>query len=173
MPEKEYSIIPYKGKLPEIEDNVFIGNGVVIAGDVIIKKNSSVWFNTVIRGDVNYVRIGENTNIQELSSLHVDTGTCPLIIGDNVTVGHNAILHGCTIGNCTLIGMGAIVLSGAEIGEYSVVGAGALVTENAKIPPGVLVMGIPAKIKRELSEKEKKLLEHSAEHYKEIAEGYR
>ncbi len=165
-------LIPYKGKTPIIHPSAFIAEGAIIAGDVKIAEDASIWFNSVVRGDVNYITIGKGTNIQELSSLHVDTGTFPLIIGEYVTVGHNAILHGCTIKDFALIGMGAVILNGAEIGEYSIIGAGALVTEGAKIPPGTLVLGIPAKVKRELTEKEKGLLKHSAEHYIEIAKGY-
>ncbi|MDD3626835.1 MAG: gamma carbonic anhydrase family protein [bacterium] len=162
----------FKGKQPEIHSSAFIFDGAIIVGDVVIGEKTSVWFNSVIRGDVNYIRIGKFSNIQELSALHVDTGKYPLIIGDYVTIGHNAVLHGCTIKDNALIGMGAIILNGAEIGELSVVGAGALVTENSKIPPGTLAVGIPAKVKRELTPDEKEMIKKSAMHYVEIAEGY-
>ncbi|HDS09058.1 MAG TPA: gamma carbonic anhydrase family protein [Firmicutes bacterium] len=162
----------FKGKQPEIHKTAFIFDGAIIVGDVEIGEKSSIWFNSVVRGDVNYIKIGKFTNVQELSALHVDTGKYPLVIGDYVTIGHNAVLHGCTIKDNALIGMGAIVLNGAEVGELCVIGAGALVTENSKIPPGTLAVGIPAKVKRELTTEEKEQIKKSAAHYVEIAEGY-
>lgn len=136
-----------------------------VIGDVEIGEESSVWFNAVVRGDVNYIRIGKRTNIQDGCVLHVARRTLPLVIGDEVTVGHNATLHACTVGTRVLIGMGATVMDGAEIGDNSIVAAGSLVTPNTKIPEGSMVMGSPAKVKRELTEEEKRSVRDSAAHY--------
>lgn len=147
-------IYSYKEFIPSIHESVFVAPSADIIGDVSIGKKSSIWFNVTIRGDVHYIKIGENTNIQDNSMLHVTNNVYPLNLGDNVTVGHNVSLHGCTIGNTTLIGIGAIILDDAEIGENSIVGAGSLVREGKKFPPGVLVAGSPAKIKRDLRDDE-------------------
>ncbi len=136
-----------------------------VIGDVEIGEESSVWFNAVVRGDVNYIRIGKRTNIQDGCVLHVARRTLPLVVGDEVTVGHNATLHACTVGTRVLIGMGATVMDGAEIGDNSIVAAGSLVTPNTKIPEGSMVMGSPAKVKRELTEEEKRSVRDSAAHY--------
>ena len=134
-------------------------------GDVEIGEDSSVWFGSVVRGDVNYIRIGRRTNIQDNCVVHVTHDTHPTIIGDNVTVGHRVVLHGCKLGNNILVGMGAVVMDGVEVEDYVLIGAGALVTPNKKIPSGVLVAGVPAKIVRDLKEEEIKLIEESAENY--------
>lgn len=156
---------PYKGVFPKIHPSVYLSENVYVIGDVEIGEDSSVWFGSVVRGDVNYIRIGKRTNIQDNSVVHVTHDTYPTIIGDNVTVGHRVILHGCTLGNNILVGMGAIVMDGVEIEDYVLVGAGALITPNKKIPSGVLVAGVPAKIIRDLKEEEIKLIEESAENY--------
>jgi len=127
---EEKVFFPYQSMLPEIDDSVFIASGVKIIGNVRIGKNSSVWYNTVLRGDVNFIRIGELTNVQDCSMLHVTSETYPLIIGDKVTIGHSVTLHGCTVNNLCLIGMGAVVLDGAVVSEGSVVAAGAVVLQN-------------------------------------------
>jgi len=158
-------IKPYKGIYPKIHESVYLSENVVVIGDVEIGKDSSVWFGTVIRGDVNYIKIGKRTNIQDNCVVHVTHDTHPTIIGDNVTVGHGVILHGCTLHNNILVGMGATIMDGVEIEDYVLVGAGALVTPNKKIPSGVLVAGVPAKIVRELREEEIKLIKESAENY--------
>src|ERR1700742_2733977 len=145
-------IRPYRGKLPEIAKSAYIDPAAIIIGDVKIGEDSSVWPLTVVRGDVNYIRIGARTNIQDGSILHVMRDEWPLILGDDVTVGHSVTLHGGTIESMCLIGMGAIILNGARIGGGSIVAAGTLVTERTVIPPGSLVMGAPAKVKRALSE---------------------
>ena len=147
----------FEGIMPEIDESVFVAESADIIGDVKIGKNSSVWYNTVLRGDEHAIRIGKNTNIQDGTVVHVglDVDT---VIGDNVTVGHNALVHGCKIGNNSLVGMGAIVLNGAEIGEFCMIGAGALVTQNKKFPDGMLIIGSPAKAVRELTEEEKQSL---------------
>lgn len=154
----------FEGIMPEIDESVFVAQSADIIGDVKIGKNSSVWYNAVIRGDEHAITIGENTNIQDGTVVHVgwDTDT---IIGDNVTVGHNALVHGCKVGNNSLVGMGATILNGAEIGEFCMVAAGALVTQNKKFPDGVLIMGSPAKVARELTEAEKQSLIDSANDY--------
>lgn len=162
----------FNNKKPKVHSSCFIADSADVVGDIVIGENSNVWFGTVIRGDTNNIIIGENTNIQDNCTLHVD-GTAPLIIGDNVTVGHGVILHGCVIDNSTLIGMGSIVLNNAKIGAESIIGAGSLVTEGKEIPSGVLCMGSPAKIIRELTEEEKIKTRKSAEHYVQLSEQYK
>ena len=153
-------IHPFKGTKPEIDASALVVDSAQIIGDVKIGEESSVWFNAVIRGDVNYIRIGKRTNIQDGCVLHVARKTLPLEIGDEVTVGHNVTLHACIIGSQCLIGM-----DGSEIGEQSIVGAGSLVTPNTKIPPKSLVLGSPAKVKRELKEEEIRGIRESAANY--------
>ncbi|MEJ7554696.1 MAG: gamma carbonic anhydrase family protein [Aquificaceae bacterium] len=156
---------PYKDKYPVIHPSVFLAENSTVIGDVEIGEDSSVWYGTVIRGDVNYIRIGKGTNIQDNSVVHVTHDTHPTLIGDFVTVGHRVILHGCKIGNYVLIGMGAVVMDGVEIEDYVLVGAGALLTPNKKFPSGVLVAGFPAKVVRDLKEEEIRLIEESAKNY--------
>ena len=165
-------IKPYRGVTPTIADTVFIEDTAVIVGDVVIESESSVWFHSVIRGDVNYIRIGHRTNIQDLSLLHVTHDTYPLIIGDDVTVGHHVVLHGCTIHNRVLIGMGAVLMDGVVVENDCIIGAGALVTEHTKIPPGSLVIGAPARAKRPLRDTELAWLKESAQNYVQYARHY-
>lgn len=160
-----------KGMVPEIDDSCFVANDAVVVGNVRIRKGSSVWFGSVVRGDVARIAIGEWTNVQDLSVLHVET-SYDLNIGDDVTVGHRAIVHGCTVRNRVLVGMGAIIMNGAVIGEDSIVGAGAIVTEGSVIPPRSLVLGVPAKLRRELSDDEVASIVKNAEHYAERAREY-
>ncbi len=148
---------------------MFIAQGAVLCGDVTIGDNVSVWYNAVIRGDMASVSIGDNTNIQECSVLHVSENM-PLALGNGVTVGHGAILHSCTIGDNTLIGMGAIVLDGAKIGKNCIVGAGALVTGGTEIPDGSLVIGSPAKVRREVTDEEILANEKNALEYVHLME---
>ncbi|EEA84378.1 MULTISPECIES: gamma carbonic anhydrase family protein [Peptacetobacter] len=155
---------------PQIEESVYVSESADIIGKVKIGKNSSVWYNAVVRGDDEEIIIGENTNIQDGSVLHGEEKT---IIGNNVTVGHRAIVHGAKIGDNSLIGMGAIVLDGAEIGEHCLVGAGALVTSNKKFEDGMLIIGSPAKAIRPLTDEEKKNLEKSADLYVKTAEEHK
>ncbi len=162
----------YKGIEPKIHDTVFMVESAVVIGDTEIGENSSLWFNAVVRGDVNYIRIGERTNVQDNSVLHVTNKTCPLIIGDDVTIGHSVTLHGCTVENSCLIGMGAIILDNAVIGEGSLVAAGTLVPEGMKVEPGSLVMGLPGKVVRELSEEERAKIFQSAKNYMGYARDY-
>lgn len=163
----------FKGKAPELAGEVFVAEGAVIIGDVRIDDGSSVWFGAVIRGDVNWIRIGRNVNVQDGAVLHVDPHA-PLDIGDDVTIGHRAVLHGCTIGNRVLIGMGSIVLDGAVIEDGAIVGAGALVPQGKRIPAGSLAVGVPAKVVRELSPEEVQGIERSALGYRRLwQENYR
>jgi carbonic anhydrase/acetyltransferase-like protein (isoleucine patch superfamily) len=147
-----------------IHSSVFIARGAFVLGDVTIGEESSVWFSAVIRGDCEAVRIGRRTNIQDGSILHADPGF-PCTLGDEVTVGHGAIVHGATVADRVLIGMRAVVMNGADIGEGSVVGVGAVVTEGTKIPPGSLVLGLPGKIIRQVSTEDMARIRHAAEHY--------
>jgi carbonic anhydrase/acetyltransferase-like protein (isoleucine patch superfamily) len=149
-------ILPYKGVMPTIEENVFIAPGAMVIGDVTIREGASVWYNTVIRADTAPIVIGRRTNIQDNCTLHVDPGA-PLIIGDECTIGHGAVVHGATLGNQVFVGMKAVVLSHAQIGSRTMIGACALVGEHKDIPEGVLMLGMPAKYARELTETE---LEH-------------
>jgi len=158
-------IHPFKGTKPKIDASALVVDSAQIIGEVTIGEESSVWFNAVIRGDVNHISIGKRTNIQDGCVLHVARKSLPLIIGDEVTVGHNSTLHACTIGSQCLIGMAATVMDGAEIGERSIVGAGALVTPGTKIPPKSLVLGSPAKVKRELTDEEIRGIRESAANY--------
>jgi carbonic anhydrase/acetyltransferase-like protein (isoleucine patch superfamily) len=141
---------PYLGRMPVVHASVYVDPSAQVIGDVEIGAESSVWMNAVVRGDVNYIRIGARSNVQDGTIVHVMHDTHPTIIGDDVTLGHAVIAHGCTIQNRVLIGMGAVLLNGAEIGEDSIVAAGSLVTEGARVPPRSLVMGSPAKVKRAL-----------------------
>ncbi len=162
----------FNHKRPQFPPSVFIESSAQVIGDVEIGAESSVWFGAVIRGDVHFIRIGRRTNIQDLSVLHVTRKTHPLVIGDEVTVGHHVTLHGCAVRDRVLVGMGAILLDGAEIGEGSIVGAGALITEGMKIPPGSLVIGVPAKVKRPLTAEESAFLAQSAQNYVDLAQIY-
>jgi len=166
-------IIPYRGIRPKIHSSVFVAEGAQIIGDVEIGADSSVWFNTVIRGDVHYIRIGERTNIQDNCVLHVTHDTYPLVIGSDVTVGHGAILHAATIKDRCLIGMGAKVLDDATVGPYALVAAGSLVLEHFEVPEGALVAGVPARVKRMLSEEERQQIVQSAQNYVGYVKTYR
>ncbi len=163
----------FKDFEPKIEKNVFIANSADVIGDVEIGEDSSVWHGVVIRGDVHFIRIGKRTSIQDLSMIHVThykkerkigDGN-PTIVGDDVTIGHRVMLHGCTIEDACLIGMSATILDGAVIGKESIVGAGSLVTKNKKFPPRSLIMGSPAKVVRSLTDEEVAELYASAKRY--------
>ena len=162
----------YKGVTPTIASTAFIEDTAVIVGDVVIEADSSMWFHSVVRGDVNYIRIGRRTNVQDLSLLHVTHDAYPLIIGDDVTIGHHVVLHGCTIQNRVLVGMGAVLMDGVVVGNDCLIGAGALVTEHTKIPPGSLVVGSPARVKRPLQDTELAWLKESAQNYVRYALDY-
>ena len=167
------SIITYNGITPKIHPSVFLCEGVRIIGDVEIGKNSSVWYNTVIRGDVNYIRIGERTNIQDMSMLHVTIEKHPLIIGNDVTVAHSVTLHGCTVKSHSIIGIGAICLDGAVIENNAIVAAGAVVKEGFVVPEGTLVAGVPAKVVKELQAGEIESLRNIAKRYVGYVKQYR
>ena len=162
----------YRNIEPRIDRSCFIAPGSVIIGDVIINRNSSVWYQVVIRGDIAPIEIGENTNIQDGCILHCKTGI-PLRIGNNITVGHGAILHSCTIEDGCLIGMGAIILDGAKIEKNCLIGAGALVTPKSTFPAGSQVMGNPAVIKRALTSNRISFFQKSAVHYMDLAGEYK
>ena len=162
------TVFSLDGMQPQIDATAWVAPDANIIGDVILEAGTSVWFGATLRGDNELIHIGSGTNIQECAVLHTDMGF-PLRIGSNVTVGHKAMLHGCTIGDGALVGMGATVLNGANIGAGTLIGAGALVTEGKDIPSGVLVLGSPAKVVRTLSEEESAGLHASAEGYQKNA----
>jgi len=166
---EELKIFPYKGIYPRLGTNVFLASGVKIIGDVEIGNDSSVWYNSVVRGDVHYIKIGDSTNIQDCSMLHVTNGKFPLNIGNKVTIGHSVSLHGCTLNDLCLIGIGAIILDGAVVESNSMVAAGALVKQHLVVPSGKLVAGVPAKVIRNLTEIEIKDIEAGARRYVEYA----
>lgn len=166
-------IMQYKGKSPEIDETCVILPNTSIIGDVVIGAECSVWFGTVIRGDVNYIRIGSRTNIQDNSVIHVTTGGSPTIIGNDVTIGHNAIIHACTIGDRVLVGMGAIVMDDVNVGEDCLIAAGSVLPPGKTYPSGHLIKGSPAKAVRALSESEKDGLLKSALHYVNVASNYK
>jgi len=163
----------YRGRAPQIPASAYIDPDAVIIGDVTIGEHSSVWPGVVIRGDVNWIRIGARTNIQDGSVLHVMKDTHPLVLGDAVTIGHGVILHGCTIESSVLIGMGSILLNGAKIGGGSIVAAGTLVPEGAVVPPGSLFMGHPGKLRRALTPEDQASIEAYAARYIEYSETYK
>ncbi|MFO7815882.1 MAG: gamma carbonic anhydrase family protein [Halanaerobiales bacterium] len=165
-------LLKYKNIKPDIDQTSFIAPGAKLIGNIKLKEKTSIWYNTVLRSDLNKTTLGKGSNIQENSALHVDTEK-PLNIGDYVTVGHNATIHGCTIKNNCLIGMGAIILNGAVINKNCIVAAGSLVTENAEFPPGSLIMGTPAKVIRELTEEEIEEIKKSADHYISLAKEHK
>ena len=168
--DTELKLFPYLDLFPKIDESVFLASGVKIIGNVTIGANSSVWYNCVIRGDVHYVRIGEMTNVQDCSMLHVTNGKYPLNIGNKVTIGHSVKLHGCTLQDSCLVGIGAIVLDGAVVEENSMVAAGALVKPNFVVPSGKLVAGVPAKVIRDLTSDEMNDFENSTQRYMQYTE---
>lgn len=165
-------LISFNNHQPDIANDVFLAPGCKIIGNVIIQKKSSIWYNTIIRGDLAQIKIGENTNIQENSSLHVDPDL-PIILKNNITVGHGAILHSCSIENNCLIGMGAKILNKAKIGKNSIIGAGTVITENKKVPPNSLVLGVPGKVIRKINEDEKQKINNSAKEYHYLSQKYK
>ncbi len=164
-------IITHHGVAPQIHPSVFVAAGACVIGDVVIGEDASVWFNAVLRGDINAIRIGARTNVQDGSILHV-THALPVEIAEDVTVGHQAMLHGCRIGRGTLIGMNAVVLDDATVGAGAIVAAGSVVREHFVVPDGMLVAGVPAKIIRPLTDAEKQALQESADRYVHYARSY-
>jgi carbonic anhydrase/acetyltransferase-like protein (isoleucine patch superfamily) len=155
----------YGGKTPKIAETAYVDPQAVVIGDVTIGEHSSIWPCAVARGDCNWIRIGSRTSIQDGSVLHVEQEKHPLVIGDNVTVGHNVILHGCTVGSDCLIGMGSIVLNGAKIGAGSVIAAGTVIAEGSEVPPGSVFMGVPGKFRRAVTDAERERIANGAQHY--------
>ena len=166
------AIYELDGAAPQLADSVWVADSAQVIGDVALAADVSIWFGAVVRGDTATIRIGRRTNIQDLSVLHADVGK-PLTIGDDVTVGHQVMLHGCTVGDGSLIGIGAVVLNGAKIGKGCLVGAGSLVTEGKEFPDGSMIMGSPAKVVRQLSPEQLDGLLLSAQHYVENARRFR
>jgi carbonic anhydrase/acetyltransferase-like protein (isoleucine patch superfamily) len=165
-------IRPFQGTWPRLGERAYVDVSAQVIGDVELGDHASIWMNAVVRGDIHRIRIGARTNIQDNCVLHVVGQLFPVVVGDNVTVGHSVTLHGCTIGAHCLIGMGAIVLNGAEVGEECIVAAGTLVPEGMKIPPRSLVMGTPAKLKRQVTEEERASFRETAQNYVDYKEIY-
>lgn len=166
-------IRPYRGVYPKIAASCYIDPSAQLIGDIEIGERSSVWCNATIRGDVNYIRIGEESNVQDNSVIHVEHDVYPTILGNRVTIGHSVTLHGCVIEDDCLIGIGAIILNGARIGQGSVIAAGALVPERMQVPAGSMVMGVPAKVKREITAEERERFRENAQNYVRYREIYR
>jgi carbonic anhydrase/acetyltransferase-like protein (isoleucine patch superfamily) len=166
------AIYELDGTAPQLADSAWVADSAQVMGNVVLAEDSSVWFGAVLRGDTETNTVGKGSNIQDGSVLHADVGF-PLTLGDNVTVGHQVMLHGCTIGDETLIGIGATVLNGAKIGKNCLVGARALVTEGKEFPDGSMIFGSPAKVVRSLTPEQIEGLRRSAQHYTENAERYR
>jgi carbonic anhydrase/acetyltransferase-like protein (isoleucine patch superfamily) len=165
-------LLKSKGILPTLGNGVFIAEGAQVIGDVEVGDDSSIWFNSVVRGDVDIIRIGSKTNIQDGAILHVMRNQCPCIVGDSVTVGHGAMLHGCAVESHCLIGMRAVLLNDVVVGGGSIVAAGSVVPERTIIPPRSLVMGTPAKVQRELSDEELQSIDEYAQRYYEYKTAY-
>ena len=166
-------ILAYDGKSPLVAPSAWVAPGAVVTGDVEVGEGSLIWFQSVVRGDVHRIRIGKRTNVQDLSMVHVTGGTHPTVIGDDVTIGHRVVLHGCTVRDRCLVGIGAIVLDGAVVEEEAMVGAGALVPPGMVVPSGKLVLGAPAKVKRDLTPAERASFLDSAKRYAAYAARYR
>ncbi|MBI5683029.1 MAG: gamma carbonic anhydrase family protein [Deltaproteobacteria bacterium] len=166
-------IRPYKSILPKIHPTVYIEENAQIIGDVAIGEHSSIWCGAVLRGDVHFIKVGNRTNIQDNSVLHGTKGVWPVVLGHDITIGHNVTLHGCVIKDRCLIGMGSIILDGVEIGEECIIGAGALITEKTIIPPRSLVLGMPAKVVRQIKDEEVERILRSAKNYIEYSEAYK
>lgn len=165
-------IRPFNDKLPVIHESAFIADTATVIGDVEIGEDASVWFGSVIRGDVNHIRIGARTNIQDMTMIHVSSKTHATVLEDEITVGHRVTLHGCHVESRCLIGIGAIVMDGVRVGNNSLVGAGSLLTPGTQIPPRSLVLGSPARVKRELTDDELAYLDHSWRNYVELKSKY-
>ncbi|WP_195949360.1 gamma carbonic anhydrase family protein [Clostridium saudiense] len=165
-------IMDFEGVTPRINKNTYISESVDIIGKVNVEENVNIWFGTRLRGDMNNIIIGENTNIQENSVVHVDINS-PCIIGKNVTIGHGTIIHGWSISDNVLVGMGSIILNNAKIGKNTIIGAGSLVTQGKEFPEGVLILGNPAKVIRQLTEAEIESIQRSADNYVSLSKKYK
>ncbi len=162
----------YKDFIPEISEKAFVAPTASIIGDVIVEDGASIWFGAVLRGDIDKIRIGKNSSIQDNTVIHVTGGKYPTIVGENVIVGHGCILHGCTIKDGALIGMGAIIMDDVEIGKNSIVAAGSVVPPHTKVPDFSVVAGVPAKVKRKVNESDLKEMERILGNYKRVANNY-
>jgi gamma-carbonic anhydrase len=162
-------ILPFRGTRPVLSEGVFVAPGAMIIGDVIVAEESSLWYHAIVRGDMNFIRIGRRTNIQDLAVIHVTTDIHSARIGDGVTVGHSAVVHGAVLEDGCLIGMGAIILDGARVGQESMIGAGSVVPLGMEIPPRVLAVGSPARVKRPLRPDELEEMRSASLHYLEYA----
>lgn len=165
-------VMDFEGVNPIISENTYISESVDIIGNVQVEDNVNIWFGTRLRGDMNKIVIGKNSNIQENSVVHVDINS-PCIIGKNVTIGHGAIIHGCNISDNVLIGMGSIILNDAKIGKNTIIGAGSLITQGKSFQEGVLILGNPAKVVRELTDAEIESIQRSADNYVKLSEKYK
>lgn len=165
-------LMPYGGISPRCAASVYVADGAKVIGDVEVGEDSSIWFNTIVRGDIASIRIGRGSNIQDNCTVHV-TSRDPVVIGDDVTIGHGVTVHGCTIGDLCLIGIGAVVLDGAVVGRGSVIGAGAVVAPKTVVPPGSLVLGVPGKVTKSLGEGTVDANRATAAHYVAYARSYR
>ncbi len=165
-------ISPFNSIEPKIHPSAFIADGVVVVGDVEIGEDASVWFGSVLRGDVNYIRIGARTNIQDMTMIHVSSKGLPTILEENITIGHRVTLHACYVESGCLIGMGAILMDGVRVGRNSLVAAGSLLTPGTQIPPNSMVIGSPARVKRELTGDELDHLDKSWQNYVKLKEKY-
>lgn len=164
--------IPYNGITPKVHESVFVAPGAYIIGDVTIGEDSTVWFNTILRGDDGPIEVGKRCSIQDNSTIHLYEGS-PVLIGDDVTIGHNVILHGCKIGSNSIIGMGSTLLDNVEVGEECIIGANTLLAGGIKIPPRSLVIGSPGKVVRELTDKDLELLQYSSKNYVQKGKEYK
>ena len=165
-------VMEFEGVTPKIDENTYISESVDIIGKVNVEENVNIWFGTRLRGDMNNIIIGENTNIQENSVVHVDINS-PCIIGKNVTIGHGTIIHGCSISDNVLVGMGSIILNNAKIGNNTIIGAGSLITQGKEFPEGVLILGNPAKVVRKLTQAEIESIQCSADNYVRLSKKYK
>jgi len=166
-------ILPYQNKNPKIHESALVAEGAFIIGDVEIGKDSSIWFNTVVRGDVNYIRIGERTNIQDLTMVHVTYRKFPTFIGNDVSIGHSAVIHGCKIQDHVVIGMGAKILDDSTVSSFSIVAAGSVVKERFVVPEGTLTAGVPARVMRDLKPEEIERIKQNAKNYLFYIEQYK
>ena len=166
-------IKPLRGKAPQIAADAFVAHSADVIGDVAIGSRSSIWYGAVVRADVEVIRIGSETSIQDNTVIHVDSSGFGTYVGDRVTVGHSVVLHGCRIGDDALIGIGAIVLNGAEVGAGAMIAAGSLVTPGTKVPPGMLALGAPARVKRPLTEEEKRHNREGVANYVQLGREHR
>jgi carbonic anhydrase/acetyltransferase-like protein (isoleucine patch superfamily) len=162
----------YQGRLPQFPASCYVDPSAQLIGDVTLGEHSSVWMNAVLRGDVHFIRVGANSNVQDCAVLHGQRNLYPVIVGDWVTIGHNATVHGCVVEDAVLVGIGSVILNGCRIGEGSIIAAGAVVPEGTTVPPRTLWAGVPAKLRRELGDKDRALILQYAQNYLDYTEIY-